>query len=503
MVAIGGSRPVDGALFYTNNRDYENVLLDVRARMLEGQNIRTRQTYHVVPRNFGNIEEEMFAEETSTVNTPNSNGGYTGNGGGNYVHAQGTPLFIEQQAANADRFIGLSATGSTTTTINIGTNAKDNYGLLYVGQKVEINGDTRVITAYTPATASTPASITLNSALSVAPGVGSQVLIKGRDFVNPYLTESYRVTDKFGSNIVDSNRYQVDRESGIIRYRPSQGSFNASSVWHPQNLQDVPYYFGKLISVKVPPPPAGPGPLDGSDGVTGNEILGSPTDTVDSGSVPTSTNPVAVAGIDPPLNAGQLDTAHITGYTLAAPDGQYSNISVETPPGVSFTVELNGAVLAVVSNGGKVVIPFFDPNPQNDQLKANESTDPDVYIQRFVKAGNNELVIKATRTAAAGGATGVRVEGLFNGVSLQTGADTLTNTGKPAAYNSVNSLDWSASRNSVLGIAGKIDYDLGDQTSLEDSNDEVQKMQGVLESLTTIIAGTDINQFQSILSVIR
>lgn len=488
MVAISGGRPVDGALFYGNNRDYENTLLELRSRMLEGQRIRTRQTYHVTARNFGNVEEEMFAEVTSSVVTPNTNTAY--------AHARGTPLFLEQEFADNDRFVALSAQGSTASVIVVGTNNKDLYSQIHVGETIQINGELRKVSAFTAPTANSPGSISVSVPFSTAPVIGAQVLIKGREYVNPHLNETYRVTDKYGSNIVDSNRFQVDRDTGVIRYRPTNATQDADSIWHPENAVDTPYYFGKLITVKTPPPAAGPT----TDGITGNEVLGDITDPVPSGSAPGVTPVVAPQA--PPTNTGQMAAPFITGYGLPQPDGEFSNIRVTTPPGVSFTVELNGAVLAVVSNGGSVTIPFFDPNPQNDQLKANQGIDPDIYIQRFVKSGNNELVIKATRTNGTT-ATGVKVEGLFNGVSLQTGADTLTNTGKLAAYNSVMTTDWSTSRNSVLGIAGKTDFDLGDQVALQDANDEVEKIQGVLESLTTIISGTDVNQFQSILSVIK
>jgi len=502
MVAISGGRPVDGALFYGNNRDYENTLLEVRSRMLEGQGIRTRQTYHVTARNFGNVDEEMFAEQNSNVTTPSANANYIDPDGagplgvGQYLNAQGTPMFLEQEFANNDRFVGLSAVGSNASVINVGTNNRDLYSDIHVGETIQINGELRRVSAFVAPTANSPGTISVSSPFSVAPTIGAQILLKGRDYVNPHLNETYRVTDKYGSKIVDSNRFQVDRDTGVIRYRPSTATQDTDSIWHPENLANTPYYFGKLITVKTPPPAAGPT----TDGIGGNEDLGAPADPVPSGSAPGVTPVVAPQA--PPTNAGQLVAPFITAYNPPLPDGEFSNIRVTTPAGVAYTVELNGAVLAVVSSGGTVTIPFFDPNPQNDQLKANESTDPDIYIQRFVKSGNNELVIKATRTGVTA-ATGVKVEGLFNGVSLQTGADTLTGTGKLAAYNSVMTTDWSTSRNSVLGIVGKTDFELGDQVALEDANDEVEKIQGVLESLTTIIAGTDINALTSILSVIK
>lgn len=478
MVNVGGYRPVDGGLFYTNNvNNYEYTLLDLRSRMLETQNIRTRQSYQTVAYNYGNLDEEMRAERNTNVRTPNSNAAYTNNGlgAGIYNLQNGTPLFIESMFTNSVRYVGLVANGSNATTINYGTDQSDVFSELTVGQEVEINGEIRTVTAVilptpptpgSPPTPGTPGTISLGSPLSAAPPMGSLILIKGRDYVNPHLSETYRVTDKFGSFVTDENRYQVDRINGLVRYRPSAGTL-ATSVWHPAAQVGEAYYFGKMIPVTVPPQPAGPA----TDGVVGNEELGNPVDPIAPNALPT------------------VQTA----FVVAPPDGQFSNIRVTAPAGVSFEVELNGAKLAVVGAGGTVTIPFFDPNHQNDQLKANEGIDPDVYIQRFIKAGNNHLAIKATQTTSAAGANGIRVEGIFNGVDLTTAN----------APTSVNTLDWSASRHSVLGIVGKVDFKLGDRIALEDVNDEIQKAQGVLESLTTIIAGTDVNQFESIFSVIR
>lgn len=497
MVAVGGFRPVDGALFYTNTQHYEHLLLDVRTRMLEAQDTRTRQSYKAVARNYGNIEEEMFSERTVNVTTPNSNANYNqALGDGVYAMNQGTPLFLEQMFTNNTRYAGLVGVNiappavSTATQIFVGTNMFDLPTEFHVGEEVEINGEQRTVASFTPPTATTPAILNLANALSAAPPIGSLVVIKGREYANPHLNETYRVTDKFSSYIVDDNRYQIDRNNGIIRYRPSPpvGTAAPESIWHPEDAINVPYYFGKMIPVKVAPPPAGPGPTPGpDDGVVGNEQLGNPTDPVLQTAGP--------ANITTP--AGPL----LTSFNLAPPDGQYSNIRITVPTGVSVEVELNGAKIAIQHSGGTFIIPFFDPNYENDQLKANESIDPDVYIQRFVKAGDNNLVIKATRTAAAAGNAGVRVEGMFNGVDLETGA--IAATGKPHASISVHTLDWSASRNSILGIVGKLDFDLGDRIALEDVSDEIAKAQGVLESLTTLIAGTDINQFQSMLSVIK
>ena len=244
-------------------------------------------------------------------------------------------------------------------------------------------------------------------------------------------------------------------------------------VWHPEAVRNTAYYFGKMVPVHTVPPPAVMAPRI----VPGVEELGNPVDPVASG----SENGVPIA---PPTV--------LTTFNLSPPDGQYSNIRISSPPGVTYEVELNGAKLAINNTGGVITIPFFDPNYQNDQLKANESIDPDIYIQRFIKAGNNHLVIRATQTDSAS-SQGIRVEGTFNGVNLST-----TN-----AYQSINTLDWSTSKRSVLGIVGKIEYKLQDQVALENTNDELQKSQGVLASLTTIIAGTDTNQFRSMLSVIR
>lgn len=509
MVAIGGSRPVDGGLFYTNT-SYEHVLLDVRTRMLETQSIRTRQSYLSVVQNYGNLDLEMASETAAQVTTPKSNG--------TYAMDVDTPLFLETMRADVDKYIGLVAVGSTAGIINYGTNQSDLLQSLWVGATVEIDGEERQVQGYTAPTATAPGQITLSTALSAQPDIGSMIVIKGRDYVNPHFSETYRVTDRYGSYISDVDaispgnqneltRFQVDRQYGLVRYRPaigagaSSGAFTAAdltnSIWHPATELDVPYYFGKMIPVQTPPTPAAPL----GHGIPGVENLGE------------------IA--DPNGMENVTDITTLTSFGLSVPDGEYSNIRIVAPPGISIEVELNGAKLAIAHNGGELFIPFYDPNFENDNLKANEQIDPDLYIQRFIKAGNNHLVIKATETAIkdvngnitgsnSGGNRGIRVQGFFNGVNLETGA-VASNVADP--YNSLNmkphsavsvrTLDWSASRNSILGIVGKIDFDIGDRILQEDINDEVNKSLGVLESLTTIIAGTDINAFQSLLSILR
>ncbi len=484
VVPAGGFRPANGLLLYHQTGDnYELSLMDIRSRMLEAQDIRTRQTYVAGILNYGNVQQEMFSERDVYTKTPSSNQAYTSSpdpdvtttfmGPGNYKLKQGTPLFAETMYASNTRYVGLVANASTANVINYGTNQADVFSDLYVGQQVEINGEMRTVTAYT-APGAAPGQITVNPPLSQAPPLGSLLLIKGRDVVNPHLNEIYRVTDKYSSLIVDQNRYQVDRNEGIVRYRPDAGTL-ATSIWHPgdtgaANQNSEPFYFGRLMNVKIVPPAAGPS----TDGILNNEELGAPDDSVATG-----------------LNGASLPTV-LTSFVRPG-EGQFSNIRITAPAGVYFEVELNGAKIAISHNGGQLTIPFFDPNHQNDQLKANEGIDPDIYIQRFIEAGTNTLAIKAVRTATATGNSGIRVEGTFNGVNLAT-------NNSPT---SVNTLDWSTSRHSILGIAGKIEFQLGDRIALEDVNDEIQKAQGVLESLTTIIAGTDVNQFQSILSVIR
>lgn len=482
MVAVGGGRPVDGGTFYTNTQNYEAVLLDVRSRMEELNGIQTRKTYLTSVLNYGNLDEEMSAELTGAVRTPSANGTYTNNGlgAGNYSLRAGTPLFIENMFANAVKYMGLSAVGSTVNSIVIDPTRTE--GDFIAGMEIEVNGDVRTISSVTGNT------LNLSQPLSAAPGIGSHILIKGREYVNPFLNESYRVTDRYSSYLVDDNRYQVDRVHGLVRYRPRNGITAAggtdnNAVWHPEAALNTPYYFGKMISVRTTPPSAiaAPGGVL-STPPTGAEELGNPMDPIESGGRPDGSGGFIPAS----------GPAALTNFNLPLPDGEYSNIRITSPPGVTFEVELNGAKLAISNTGGVVTIPFFDPKYQNDQLKANESIDPDIYIQRFVKEGNNNLVIRATQTDSAT-AAGIRVEGTFNGVDLST-----TNS-----FQSVNTLDWSASKRSVLGIVGKIEYKLQDQVAMEDTNDELQKAQGVLASLTTIIAGTDTNQFKSILSVIR
>ncbi len=475
MVAVGGSRPVDGGTFYTNTRNYEAVLLDVRARTLEIDQVQTRKSYLSTILNYGNLDEEMSAEIDTNVRTPSANASYTDNGlgAGVYELQEGTPLFLENMFASSVRYVGLTDDGSGTNIIQYDPLRLESR--LAPGMEVEINGETRTI-GFVNAT-----NFTLTAPLSVSPGTGSLILVKGREYTNPHLNETYRVTDNYSSYNVDENRYQVDRVNGLVRYRPAQGNFAPggglpASLWHPEAALETPYYLGRMLTVSQTPPSSvvPPGGVLSNPPV-GPEELGNP--------------------VDPLGNAVVYDgtPGTTTDFNLPIPNGDYSNITVSSPDGVPFEVELNGAKLAVSNRGGTVTIPFFDPNFENDQLKANEGIDPDIYIQRFVKEGNNHLVIKATETADAGGNRGISVEGLFNGVELST-ADSST---------SIDTLDWSVSKRSILGVVGKVEFELRDQVALEQVNDEIQKAKGALESLTTIIAATDVNQLQSILSVIR
>ncbi|PIQ26060.1 hypothetical protein COW36_02355 [bacterium (Candidatus Blackallbacteria) CG17_big_fil_post_rev_8_21_14_2_50_48_46] len=463
--------------------DIEFVLMQLRAQNLENQEIKTRNTYRTVARNYGDVNLEMTAELTRNVTVPSNIATYS--------MPMGTPLFIESMRADSVRYAGLVSSSGSATTLSLDKSQTPFESLLHVGEEIEVNGEQRTITNL--GVAGNTVTVTVGAAFTNLVGgvvpLGSMVLIKGHDFVNPHMTAVNRLTDKYGSNIIDDNRYQVDRLTGLIRYRPSFGSLN-NSIWHPDAQLNKPYYFGREMEIRRIPPPAGPpDPPNGlGDGVANNEQLGMRDDPVASGSNPLV--PIAAPNV-------------LTNYGRSYPDGEFSNIRITAPPGVTFEVELNGAKLAIYSDptngaGANLTIPFFDPDFNNDQLKGAQDIDPDVYIQRFLKNGNNNLVIKATSTVA--GQNGIRVEGIFNGVNLETGAVAGI---KPHSASSVITSDWSASQHSVLGIAGKVDYDLGDRVRLEDVNDEIQKAQGVLESLTTLISGIDINPLNSLLSIIR
>lgn len=492
MVAVGGYRSVPSNIMPFG--DLEFVLMQLRAQNLENQEIKTRNTYRTVARNYGDVNLEMTAELTRNVTVPSNIATYS--------MPAGTPLFIESMRADTVRYAGLVSSSANGTTLSLDKSQTPFESLLHVGEEIEVNGEQRTITAL--GVAGNTVTVTVGAAFTnLVTGIvplGSMVLIKGHDYVNPHMSAVNRLTDKYGSNVIDDNRYQVDRLSGLIRYRPSFGSLN-NSIWHPDAQLNKPYYFGRELEIRRIPPPAGPpDPPNGlGDGVANNEQLGMRDDPVASGSNPLT--PIAAPG----TGAGQ-----ITNYGRSYPDGEFSNIRITAPPGVTFEVELNGAKLAIYSDptnsaGANLTIPFFDPDFNNDQLKGAQNIDPDIYIQRFLKNGNNNLVIKATSTVA--GQNGIRVEGIFNGVNLETGPDTFQNVGlanpKPHSAASVITSDWSASQHSVLGIAGKVDYELGDRVRLEDVNDEIQKAQGVLESLTTLISGIDINPLNSLLSIIR
>jgi len=486
-VPVGGFSTVNGNIMPFG--DLEHVLMQLRAHGLDTQEIKTRASYRSVPRNYGNVDLEMTAELTRNVNVFNATNSA-------YNMPVGTPLFVETMRGDSDRYVGLVSASGSSTQIQIDRVQTPMETQLHVGEEIEINGEQRTITAIgvvgNVLTVDVGAAFT-NLVAGVVP-LGSTIVIKGHDHANPHLTPVHRLTDKYGSNIIDDNRYQIDRTTGIIRYRPSFGTL-ANSVWHPEAQLNKPYYFGREMVIRRTPPPAGPGvitlPLpvaqtDVFDSVTGNEVLGHPDDPVSSG----SNGAIALPGVT-------------TNFGRTYPDGEFSNIRISAPAGVTFEVELNGAKLAVFSDpttpgGGNVIIPFFDPDFNNDQLKGSRNVDPDIYIQRFLKEGNNNLVIKATSTTA--GSNGIRVEGIFNGIDLETGAIAGV---KPHSATSVIASDWSASQHSILGVAGFVNFELGDRIALEDVNDEVQKMQGVLESLTTLIAGIDINQLTSLLSVVK
>lgn len=492
MVAVGGYRTVNGNIMPFGH--LEHTLMHLRAQNLENQEIRTRSSYISVARNYGDISLEMTAELTRATRVPSN---IT-----NYNLLAGTPLFIETMRADSVRYTALVSASSAANVITIDNAQTPFESRIHVGQVVEVNGEQRTVTNINQIGNSL--ELTLNANLThhgVGPvPIGSLVLISGHDYANPHMNAVHRVTDKYGSPIIDDNRYQVDRATGRIRYRPSAGTV-ANSIWHPEALLNKPYYFGRAIDIRRTPPPAGPpDPPNGiGDGVPNNEGLGMPDDPVASGS--NSSVPIAAPG----TGAGQ-----ITNFGRTYPDGEFSNIRITAAPGVTFEVELNGAKLAIFSDPSatapvSVTIPFFDPNFNNDQLKASQNVDPDIYIQRFLKEGANHLVIKATATQA--GNNGIRVEGIFNGVNLETGpaAEQVIGRGNPKPHSAVSVIpsDWSVSQHSILGIAGKVDFDLGDRIHLEDVNDEVQKTQGVLESLTTLIAGIDVNQLNSLLSVIK
>jgi hypothetical protein len=486
MVAVGGFHPAQGNIMAFG--ELEHVLMHLRAQNLENQEIRTRSAYRTEARNYGDISLEMTAETTQNITPPGSPATYS--------MAAGTPIFIETMRSDSVRYSGLVSAAASTTSVTLDRSQTPLESLLHTGEEVEINGEQRRINNVV--VAGNTITLTLANALSVVPPIGSVVLIRGRDFANPHMSAVHRVTDKYGSSIIDSNRYQVDRISGRIRYRPSAGTL-ADSVWHPENLLNKTYYFGREMSIQRIPPAAGVPDANGGDGIVGNEELGVRDDPVASGSNPLT--PIAAPG----TAVGQ-----ITNYGRNYPDGEFSNIRITAPQGVAFQVELNGATIAVFSNANAVgnttvTIPFFDPDFNNDQLKGAQSVDPDIYIQRFLKQGDNNLVVKATATQA--GNTGIRVEGIFNGVNLATGAAAFQvvgqNNPKPLSSASVIPTDWSASQFSVLGVVGKIDFELGDRIALEDVNDEVQKTQGVLEALTTLIAATDINQVRNLLSAIK
>lgn len=489
MVAVGGYSTVNGNIMPFG--DLEHVLMQLRAHGLDTQEIKTRAAYRSVPRNYGNVDLEMTAELTRPVNVFNATNSA-------YNMPVGTPLFVETMRGDSARYVALVSASPAANQIQIDRVQTPMNSQLHVGEMIEVNGEQRTITAIGVAgnTLTVTVDANFNNVVAGVVPLGSTIIIKGHDHANPHLSPVHRLTDKYGSNIIDDNRYQIDRITGIIRYRPAFGSFGANSIWHPEAQLNKPYYFGREMVIRRTPPPAGPGDIstlplpapqtDVFDSVTGNEVLGHPDDPVSSG----SNGPIAAPNVT-------------TNFGRAYPDGEFSNIRITAPQGVTFEVELNGAKIAVYSDptspgGATVTIPFFDPEFNNDQLKGSRNVDPDIYIQRFLKEGKNNLVIKATSTVA--GNNGIRVEGIFNGINLETGAVAGV---KPHSATSVIASDWSASQHSILGVAGYVNFELGDRIALEDVNDEVQKMQGVLESLTVLISGIDINQLTSLLSVIK
>ena len=93
---VGGWQAVPGTIAPFGALEHQ--LLDFRTRMKESNEIYHHDTQRAVLRNFGDLENEMGAERTTTVATPTS--------GTNYTLDVGTPLFVKRSRADVHRHPG-------------------------------------------------------------------------------------------------------------------------------------------------------------------------------------------------------------------------------------------------------------------------------------------------------------------------------------------------------------------------------------------------------------
>lgn len=518
---VGGFRTIPGSIQPFGA--IEHQLLDMRAKMKESNEIYHHKTQLAVARNYGDLDLEMVSERTITTagaavdqirarfsDTP-------------YQLDAGTPLFIARSRGDVHSFagrIGDQPVAGQNTALGNGValtldQPASAYGLI-AGKKININGEDRTITAVAGNT------ITLDLDLSVAPQQGAQITTVGRNVANPHLEPVYHVTDKYGTGYLDENRYHIDYSSGLIKYRPDNGTL-ANSIWHPEAAVDKPYYFGRKLDIQTLPPPD----ILGQDNNLGTDVIaGGSTTTVvnltqtvaalninvgEKVTINGETRIITAAGgssitLIAPLTAAPLAGAQAKFIDRSDPvlPNNFTNLVITAPAGVVLEVQLNGGIVASTSDASRgLFVPFYDNAPDNDNLKEDESIDPDNYLYKYLKVGGNHLVIKATEPNGLG-ARGVRVEGrdglgnatpapLFYGVDISTNNSDI----------SADPLDWSTSQHSVLGIAGKIDFQIADRNRLEDLVDLTEQNNGVLESLTSMLSDLDINHLKSLLATVR
>lgn len=105
-------------------------------------------------------------------------------------------------------------------------------------------------------------------------------------------------------------------------------------------------------------------------------------------------------------------------------------------------------------------------------------------IQPFLKQGENQIVVQ-TKRATAGLGDFKLTAGNIGGVNLTTAAG-----------------NWSVSRNSALGIAGRVDFKVYEGGALHKRADRIMSANAVLDSLTGILRA-ESQYFDSLLSIVK
>lgn len=123
----------------------------------------------------------------------------------------------------------------------------------------------------------------------------------------------------------------------------------------------------------------------------------------------------------------------------------------------------------------------------NNQLVVTRSTGTtldDLDIQPFLKTGENQVVVETRRPTADAGDVQV-TDAVVSGIDLATAAG-----------------NWSASRYSVLGVAGIVDFKAYEGGAIQKRADRMQRARAVLDSLTALLRAEG-QQFDTLISLVR